>query len=78
VTALLHPPQDVLPAAEAAFKGEIDAILRTVQAGAARRIQAAKTVLGKFGVASECGLSSTTLENYPATLAMHRKVAQLL
>jgi len=47
-------------------------------AGAARRIQAAKAVLGKFGVASECGLSSTTLEDYLATLDMHRKVAQLL
>ena len=29
---LLHPPEDVLPAAEAAFKGEIDALLRTVPA----------------------------------------------
>jgi hypothetical protein len=47
-------------------------------AGAARRIQAAQAVLGKFGVASECGLSSTTLDNYPATLDLHRKVAQLL
>ncbi len=47
-------------------------------AGAARRIKAAKAVLGKFGVAAECGLSSTTLENYSATLDMHRKAAQLL
>jgi hypothetical protein len=47
-------------------------------AGAARRIKAARAVLGKFGVATECGLNSVTLENYPATLDLHREIAQLL
>ncbi len=34
---LLHPPEDVLPAAEAAFKGEIDTLLRTVALARQRR-----------------------------------------
>lgn len=46
--------------------------------GAARRITAAKSVISGFGVATECGLRDTRLEDYPAILDLHREAALLL
>ncbi len=46
--------------------------------GAARRIKAAKGVLRDFGIATECGLKDTKLEDFPAMLDLHRNIAALL
>jgi hypothetical protein len=47
-------------------------------AGALRRIKAARAVLPTFGVAAECGLKESKLEDFPAMLDLHREVAKLL
>lgn len=46
-------------------------------AGAKRRIQAAHTVVPKFGVATECGWGRRASETIPELLTLHRQVAQI-
>jgi hypothetical protein len=64
-----------LPAATELYLGLIH--LTDGVAGAERRIAAAKKVVPKFGVATECGFGRRTPETMPALLALHRAVAQL-
>jgi hypothetical protein len=46
-------------------------------AGAQRRIDAAKTAVAHFGIATECGLGRIDPAIVPALLDLHKSVAQL-